>query len=103
MEPSDACSFVARIFQIILVYRRLALENRINSFSGHIPMFFIIEKGRRVLPVENNNVNGISCLPKTVQYDCLGNRVTVRQIGRERINKMLFVDLALVSIVRDAV
>jgi hypothetical protein len=96
-RPPHGRRFVASVFEVALIYFRLALENCINGLGRHIAMLVVIEQGRCVLTVEDYHVDRIANAAFRIQNDGLLNGVAVREVFSEEVNEVLFINLSILE------
>ena len=66
-------------------------------------MFVVVQQGRRVLPVEDNDVDRVADVSFRVEDNCLFDRIAVGEVFAQKINEVLLIYFAAIASMSDAI
>src|SRR5439155_4425012 len=89
--------------EVSFVDRWLALENRVNGLGRDVSMFIVVQQGRRVLPVKDNDVDRVADVPFRVEDNCFFDRIAVGEVFAKKINEVLLIYFAAIARMSDAI
>src|SRR5690606_10185804 len=86
LQPADAPHLTMRVRHLLRIDRLLRLENRVDALSQHDRSSLELEDDRRILSVENDNVDLLAEAPLGIHDVGLPGLVSPGQVSRQQVD-----------------